>query len=119
MIRVFYGDEFEFGNSGEIGRVAGVERKVVCDRRRGDHGVIGAGGGFSARGPQRGRNSATSAAMTLDTYAELFNDDVNNVSERLDAALTNFNALAHTASTLDHCAIAVSAILNEKGLWDH
>ena len=27
-----------------------------------------------------------SAAMTLDTYADLFEDDLDNVSERLDAA---------------------------------
>ena len=29
-----------------------------------------------------------SAAMTLDTYADLFEDDLNDVSDRMDAART-------------------------------
>ena len=31
-----------------------------------------------------------SAAMTLDRYADLFNDDLDSVAEKLDAALSDF-----------------------------
>ena len=40
-----------------------------------------------------------SAAMTLDTYAELFDDDLDAVSERLDAART------HRVSTRPHRSV--------------
>ena len=68
---------------------AGLDRMTVHDLRR-TAASLGISSGANVKAVQRMLGHA-SAAMTLDTYADLFEDDLDSVSDALDkaAAISN------------------------------
>lgn len=67
--------------------VAGVERLVLHDLRH-TAASLAVSAGANVKAVQRMLGHA-SAAMTLDVYADLFDDDLEAVSERLDQAIAS------------------------------
>jgi len=91
---------------------AGLERMTVHDLRH-TAASLAISSGANVKAVQRMLGHA-SAAMTLDTYADLFEDDLDAVSDALDAA----KAAASVVKVLSNAPMALASVVaipNEYG----